>query len=140
MIRLSAAFLFVGFVLLPCLPATADEAWPDLTGTWTGTTEAVVRGDTLHHDGGAEPYLSATELIWTIEGQDGRRFWGNVASGENAQNLVGVIANDRTTILSAYHGGYSFMTLVDESTIDLCYVESGTESQVAACTTYTRED
>lgn len=139
MIRLPAAFLFVASVLLPCLPATAEEAWPDLTGTWTGTTEAVVRGDPLHHEGGQEPYLSETVFTLTIEGQDGRRFWGQIASEEGDEPLVGVIANDRSTLYAADLDGYSFMTLVDENTIDLCYVLSALHVQVAACNSFTRE-
>lgn len=139
MTRRSVALLFVASILLPCLSATADEAWPDLTGTWTGTTEAVVRGDPLHHEGGQEPYLSDTVFTMTIDGQEGRRFWGNVVSEEGGEPMVGVIANDRSTIYAADLDGYSFITLVDENTIDLCYVLSALHVQVAACNTFTRE-
>jgi hypothetical protein len=65
---------------------------PDLKGRWVGTNEAIMLGTPLHHGSDANtPRLNALEFTYTIEGQDGRRFWGTVASQRDREPILGVI-------------------------------------------------
>ncbi len=139
MLKPIVALLFLTISLALSPVAGADEAWPDLTGVWTGTSESVVRGDPLHHEGGEAPHLSGLAFTLTIEGQSGRRFWGVLASPHDSEAVVGVIANDRRSLYFVDHDGYGIDVLVDENTIDHCYLQAGTEVQVAACVTFTRQ-
>lgn len=117
----------------------AQDAWPDLTGVWSGTSEAVVIGDTLHHEAGDLPHLSSVAFTLTIEGQDGRRFWGTLSSPDDSEPVIGVIRNDRRTVYFTDRDGYGFLELVSEDVIDVCYVHATEGSQVAACITYNRQ-
>ncbi len=117
----------------------AQEDWPDLTGDWSGESEAVVIGDTLHHEAGDMPHLSSVMFTLAIEGQDGRRFWGTISSGEDSEPLIGVIRNDRRTIHFTDSDGYGFLELVAEDVIEHCYVHANPGSQVASCITLARQ-
>jgi len=139
MLKPIAALLFLAASLALAPAASAGDAWPDLTGVWTGISESVVRGDPLHHDAGEAPRLAEVALTVTIEGQDGRRFWGAVNSPNASEPSVGVIANDRHTLYFVDLDGYGVASLVDENTIDFCYLQAGTDAQVAACITFTRQ-
>jgi len=139
MLKPIGALLFLAAGLGLSQSAGADDAWPDLTGVWTGTSESVVRGDPLHHEGGEAPHLSEVAFTLTIEGQDGRRFWGALDSPNDSESVVGVIANDRHALYFVDLDGYGVDVLVDENTIDHCYLQAGTEVQVAACVTFTRQ-
>jgi len=139
MLKPIAAFLFLTASLGLSQSAGADEAWPDLTGVWTGTSESVVRGDPLLHEGGEAPHLSEVAFTLTIEGQDGRRFWGALVSPNDSEPVVGVIANDRHAIYLVDLDGYAIDALVDENTLEHCYLQATTEVQVATCVTFTRQ-
>lgn len=139
MMKPTAALLLVGASLALAPAAQADDTWPDLTGVWTGTSESVVRGDPLHHEGGEAPHLSEVAFTLTIEGQEGRRFWGALDSPQDSEAVVGVIANDRKALYLADLDGYAVDTLVDENTIDHCYLQASPDVQVAACLTFIRQ-
>jgi hypothetical protein len=119
--------------------AHAQDDWPNMTGVWSGTSESVVIGDTLHHEPGDMPHLSSLTFTFTIEGQDGRRFWGMLSSPHDTEPVVGVIANDRHTLYFADSDGYGFVELVSDDVMDVCYVHATESSQVAACITHTRQ-
>ncbi|MBT6204819.1 MAG: hypothetical protein P8Q36_06190 [Alphaproteobacteria bacterium] len=118
--------------------ANAGDEWPELIGVWTGTTEAVVIGDPLHHQPGEMPHLSMVALTITIEGQDGRRFWGTIASPDHTENLVGVIANDLHTLYFADSDGYAAIQLIRSDVMDQCYLHATADTQDAGCTTFLR--
>ncbi len=139
MLKPTAALLLVCASLVLAPAAGAEEAWPDLTGVWTGTSESVVRGDPLHHEGGEAPHLSEVAFTLTIEGQEGRRFWGALDSPQDSEAVVGVIANDRKALYLVDLDGYAVDTLVDENTIDHCYLQASSDVQVAACLTFIRQ-
>jgi hypothetical protein len=72
--------------------AQDTSGYPDMHGQWKGPTDALVLGrDALHHHdakgNASEPRTSQTEFTFTIKGQDGRKFWGEVSSKETAERL-----------------------------------------------------
>jgi len=139
MLRTVAAFLLVGTV---ALPGFADDQWPDLTGVWTGVSQSVVRGNPPHHQStepAGEVRISERSFTLTIEGQEGRTFWGTIASPDSTEGVVGAIAADGRTIHLADTDGYAAAVLLEPDVMDVCYVLSSTAVQVAACYPMTRE-
>jgi hypothetical protein len=106
---------------------------PDLKGRWVGTNEAIMLGTPLHHGSDANtPRLNALEFTYTIEGQDGRRFWGTVASQRDREPILGVIGFDGKTIVAQDSDGTIQGTLVDRDTMELTYHHTGSSVVVAA--------
>ena len=128
--------------------ALAQEAVPDLTGTWVGTAKSVVFGQTRFHPGDETPadQPRVRELEWTMEitGQDGRVFWGeawSAADPEVRDTLALALAADGRTIVGAGNDGTHLMTLVSPDRIERCFTQPGTGpsgSIVAACGFYER--
>jgi hypothetical protein len=139
MLKPITGFLILAASLALTPAAAADDAWPDLTGEWAGTSESVVRGDPLHHEGGETPHLSEVAFTLKIEGQEGRRFWGVLVSPNDSEPVVGVIANDRQSIYLVDLDGYAVDTLIDDNTLEHCYLQANANVQVAACVDFTRQ-
>jgi hypothetical protein len=115
--------------------AGAQSAVPvDLRGTWTGTSESIVRGHPPHHAaaGNMEPRLDNVPFTFTIVGQDGRRFWGTVSSPIAKEPITGVIGYDGKTIVSEDSDGLTQGTIIDPDTIELIYAHIGKSTVVAA--------
>jgi hypothetical protein len=113
---------------------------PDLKGRWVGTSEAVVLGSTDYHPGDpAKPRVSSAEITLTIEGQDGRRFWGRAVSGQTEEPILGVIGHDGRTILWQSSDGASKGTMVDADTLEIVYSHATDEGLVAAANRYVRQ-
>lgn len=123
--------------------ATAEESWPDLTGVWSGEAPAVVRGNPLHHqltEPSDEVRISNLVITVTVEGQEGRNFWGTVASPHATESLVGAIAADRMSLHFVSTVGYTRAVLLEPDMMEVCYLQASAEMQVAVCRTMTRED
>ena len=128
--------------------APAQEAVPDLTGTWVGTAKSVVFGQTRFHPGdeAVADQPRVRELEWTMEitGQDGRVFWGEAWSTVDPavrDTLALALAADGRTIVGAGNDGSHLMTLVAADRIERCFTQPGTApsgSIVAACGFYER--
>jgi hypothetical protein len=122
--------------------ARAQDAIPDLKGTWSGKGKAVVIGSNPHH-GGAQPAVDAArvreiEASHTVEGQDGRLAWGRSSStaADTKEPFAWSIASDNKSILGADPDGYFRITLMSADRMEKCYVHNGvgpTRSIVAAC-------
>ncbi len=105
----------------------------DLKGRWLATSESIVLGNALHHGAGHDkPRLSAVEITLTIEGQDGRRFWGAVTSQAHREPLVGVIGFDCKTISAHDSDGALQGTIVDKDTVEVIYSHTGSSTVVTA--------
>jgi len=122
--------------------ASAQDAIPDLKGTWSGKGKAVVFGNNAHHPGSQSaadpPRMREIEATYVVEGQDGRVAWGRSSSAvANTQEpFVWAIASDNKTILGADMDGYFNITLLSSDRIEKCYTQNGTSpsgSIVAAC-------
>ena len=139
--RIVAAAIAAAGLALAASGASAED-WPDLTGVWTGVSHSVVRGDPPHHrstEAAGDVRISEREFIMRIDGQEGRNVWGTFESSDSVEGVVGAIASDRRTIHMADTDGYSYIELVDADTLEVCYVLSAPELQVASCSTMTRQ-
>ena len=69
--------------------ARAQDAIPDLKGTWSGKGKAIVFGNNLHHPGSQTvkdpPRVHEIEATYVVEGQDGRVAWRRSASAVGGQ-------------------------------------------------------
>ena len=81
MIRHVFALAILGAV---ATPVHAQDAVPDLKGTWTGKGKAIVFGSNAHRSGkqttSSPPRVRDIEAIHVVEGQDGRLVWGRSSS------------------------------------------------------------
>jgi hypothetical protein len=133
------------------LLAASNAAWaqetggyPDMRGQWKGATDAVVLGrEALHHHEAtgnlSEPRLSHTEFTFTIKGQNGRKFWGEVSSKEAAEPVVGVFADDRQTVYWVDTDGYAVGKLSGPDKFEYCYMRPGKDFMAAGCSTWTKQ-
>ncbi len=135
-------------VILAASTAMAQDAIPDLKGTWTGPSRSVVFGNNGYHPGTEDPGdpPRVRELTFTteIQGQDGRLLWGEAWSNANPDvrdTLALAIAADGKTIVGADNDGAHYMTLVGPDRIERCHAHPGTSpshSIVASCGYYER--
>jgi hypothetical protein len=113
--------------------AVAQDGLIDLKGRWMGMSESIVAGNAPHYGPSqAEPVLSSVQFDFTITGQEGRRFWGTVASKAGEESIMGVIGLDGKMIVARDKDGLIQGTIVDADTIDLIYSHTGTSTVVAA--------
>ena len=60
--------------------ARAQDAIPDLKGTWSGKGKSIVFGTNPHHPGSQTPAdpprVRDIEATYIVEGQEGRLAWG----------------------------------------------------------------
>jgi hypothetical protein len=122
--------------------AQAQDAIPDLKGTWTGKGKSVVFGINPHHPGGQAatdpPRVRDIEATYVIDGQDGRLVWGRSKSAvaDTQEPFAWAIASDNRSIVGADMDGYYRITLLSPDRIEKCYVHNGvspTRSIVATC-------
>jgi hypothetical protein len=120
----------------------AQDAIPDLKGTWTGKGKSIVFGTHHHHPGTQTaadlPRVREIEATHTVEGQDGRLAWGKSSSAvaDTKEPFAWALASDNRTIVGADMDGYFAITLVAPDRMEKCYVHNGvspTRSIVATC-------
>src|SRR5437868_15380416 len=61
--------------------ARAQDAIPDLKGTWSGKGKVIIFGGHAHHPGvrsDSPPTVRDIEMTLLVEGQDGRLAWGDL--------------------------------------------------------------
>jgi hypothetical protein len=124
------------------ISAHAQDAIPDLKGTWSGKGKSIVFGTHAHHPGSQTaadpPRVRDIEATHTVEGQDGRLAWGRSSSAvaDTKEPFAWVIASDNKTIVGADMDGYFRITLVGPDRMEKCYTHNGTSpsrSVVATC-------
>jgi hypothetical protein len=129
-------------VCAAAVAARAQDAIPDLKGTWTGKGKVVVFGNHAHHPGAQTPNdpprTREIEATHTVEGQDGRVAWGRSSStvADNKEPFAWAISSDNKSIVGADVDGYFRITLLGPDRIEKCYVHNGTgpsKSIVATC-------
>ena len=142
--RLALALVMFGST---ALAAHAQDAIPDLKGTWSGKGKAAVFGNNAYHPGSQTdkdpPRVHEIEAKHVVEGQDGRLAWGHSSStvANTQEPFVWAIAGDNKTILGADDDGYFNIRLVTSDRIEKCYVQNGVSPNhaiVAACYTMDR--
>jgi hypothetical protein len=132
--------LAAALAALASAPAAAQNAVPDLVGTWTGTSESIVLpGGNTHHPGKAKgPRMSNVPFTMVIEKQDGRRFHGTFSSAKHKETVIAVIGRNGT-IYMVDDDGYSFATLLAPNRMELCYMKQSPGGRVASCTEMTKQ-
>ncbi len=136
---LTAASLAAALALFPMTAAAQD--WPDLRGTWSGPTTAVMVGGTPYRPSeNPGVQFGNQEIVFTYEitEQEGQRFAGSMSAGERTEIIIGGLrANARDGVMLDDDGRYDF-TLTDPDTIEMCYTHSVPDSRVVSCWTITR--
>jgi len=132
----------LAFLTVAAATAAAQDAVPDLRGTWSGKGKSIVFGSNPHHPGGQTPAdaprVREIEATYTVEGQDGHLVWGRSAStaADTKEPFAWAIANDNNTIFGADMDGYFHIQLLAPDRMEKCYVHNGTSpthSIVATC-------
>ena len=120
----------------------AQDAIPDLKGTWSGKGKSIVFGSHPHHPGrqtpADPPRVRDIEATYTVDGQDGRLVWGRSSStvADTKEPFAWAIASDNKSIVGADMDGYFRITLLSGDRMEKCYVHNGTSpthSIVATC-------
>jgi len=122
--------------------ASAQDAIPDLKGTWSGKGKSIVFGKHAHHPGSQTaadpPRVRDIEATYVVEGQEGRLAWGRSSSAvaDTKEPFAWAMASDNRSIVGADLDGYFRITLVSPDRMEKCYVHNGTSpsgSVVATC-------
>jgi hypothetical protein len=120
----------------------AQDAIPDLKGTWSGKGKSVVFGNNPHHPGsqsaGSPPRIRDYEFTFVVDGQEGRLAWGHSFSSVAATNepFAWAISEDNQAIIGADTDGYYQATVLAADRMEICYAHAGlspTGSIVATC-------
>jgi len=134
--------LMLALLAVAAASAVAQDAIPDLRGTWSGKGKSIVFGSNPHHPGTQSavdaPRVREIEATYTVEGQDGRLAWGRSTSAvaETKEPFAWAIASDNKTIVGADMDGYFRISLLTPDRMEKCYVHNGTSpthSIVATC-------
>jgi hypothetical protein len=132
----------VALAFLGTAAASAQNAIPDLKGTWTGKGKSIVFGTHAHHPGtqtpADPPRVRDIEATYVVEGQDGQVAWGRSKSSaaDTQEPFAWAIASDNRSIVGADMDGYFRITLISPDRMEKCYVHNGvspTRSIVATC-------
>jgi hypothetical protein len=122
--------------------AHAEDAIPDIKGTWSGKGKSIVFGNNPHHPGAqtvtSPPRVRDFEFTFVVDGQDGRLAWGHSFSSVAATNepFAWAISMDNKTIVGADTDGYYRMAVLAADRIEMCYNHAGLSpsgSIVATC-------
>src|SRR5262249_50078860 len=137
----------LAFVCAATLPSRAQDAIPDLEGTWSGKGKSIVFGSHEHHPGSQTtadaPRVRDIEATHIVEGQDGRLAWGpppSVVAGTNEPVARASPSNPNATV-GRDGDGYFRLTLVGPDRMEKCNPHTGTSpsrSIVATCYTMDR--
>ena len=112
--------------------ASAQDAIPDLKGTWSGKGKVLVFGNNPHHPGphtlADAPRVRDLEATLTIEGQESRLVWGRFSSAvaDTKEPFAWAISSDNKTIIGATEHGYQRITVVSPDRIENCFARHGT--------------
>ena len=137
-----AALFTTVLVLSTTGRAAAQQAMPDLRGTWKGQSESVVRsgGGNTHHavTGTAEPRFTSVPFTMVIDKQDGRRFSGTFSSSSGTETVIAVISQSGT-IYMVDDDGYLVATMLAPNRLELCYLLQSPSSRIASCAAFTKQ-
>jgi hypothetical protein len=122
--------------------AGAQDAIPNLMGTWSGKGKSIVFGSLPYHPGtqtaADPPRVRDIEATHIVDGQDGRVAWGRSSSAvaDTKEPFAWAISSDNKSIVGADMDGYFRITLLSPDRMEKCYVHNGTSptrSIVATC-------
>jgi hypothetical protein len=141
--RIKLRYLALALVLVGTAPAArAQDAIPDIKGSWSGKGKSIVFGNNPHHPGpqtaSNPPRIREFDFTFVVDGQDGRLAWGHSASAAATTNepFAWAISTDNKSIVGADTDGYFQMTVLSPDRIEMCYNHNGLSpsgSIVATC-------
>lgn len=120
----------------------------NLKGTWLPTQGVhIVDGPSRHRESGTTPTPGAPEthqthtskFVFRFEGQEGRKFWGVLASGKVSEKFIGAISVDGKRFVMADEDGTFSGTIVNADTLDYCYTHITPKDRAVACGLLVRE-
>jgi len=123
------------------VPLAAQNAFPDLRGTWKGESESIVLGGgNPHHPATRpnEPELRSVAFTLTIDKQDGRRLSGTFSSPRSTEKVLAAISRSGAIYL-VDDEGYSVGTMLAPNRMELCYMHVSAASRIASCTELTKQ-
>jgi hypothetical protein len=129
-------------VLFAMTAARAQDAIPDLKGTWSGKGKSIVFGNNPHHPGSetmtSPPRVREYEFTFVVDGQDGRLAWGHSFSSVAQTNepFAWAVSTDNTSVIGADTDGYYQLTIMAPDRMEMCYAHNGlspSKSIVATC-------
>ena len=94
-------------------PMHAQDAIPDLKGTWTGKGKSIVFGKNAHHPGkqlvSSPPRTRDIEATHVVEGQEGRLVWGRSSSAvaDTKEPFAWAISSDNKSVVGPTWTGIS---------------------------------
>ena len=139
-----SGFIALAEVALTAAGTSAQDI-PNLKGTWTGDAPVIVAGASRHQPAGTDAQAAGTyrlanqTMTYTIEGQDGRRFWGTLSSPRATERLIGSLAVDGKHVYMVDDDGYIDGIVMDANRIDVCYREAYPDRAVVACESIMRQ-
>jgi hypothetical protein len=139
MSKLASVFALATFTVATA--AVAQNAPPDLRGTWKGDSESIVLGSgNAHHTAtsASEPELRSVAFTLTVDKQDGRRFSVTFSSARGSSKVIAVISRGGTIFLSDAEG-FSNGTMLAPDRMELCYLKQGPDARVASCVELTKQ-
>ena len=133
--RQYSLFLACGLFVAAALPAAAQER-PIMTGTWKGTGYGVQIGPTPYRpiEGpGVQFPENGIEFTYVLKEQHDNRFSGEMTSGKFKETIIGAIQADNRSGVMLDNDGQYFFTLIDPSTMDVCYNHHNPTSKFVGC-------
>ncbi|MCP4304945.1 MAG: hypothetical protein GY788_08755 [bacterium] len=120
------------------------QDWPDLVGTWTGTSRTVVWGEGGHFlDSGADTpgFLESDLTIEWTDAKDGR-YVGTPTSTAHTERKLGIMSRDGVSFYTVDRDGFSNGRIIDTDHFELCYLQTDHQipQMVASCLTFTRQE
>ena len=134
-------FALVLAIIGAATAAPAQDAIPDLKGTWFGKGKVIIFGGHSHHPGvpqDSPPTVRDIEMTLLVEGQDGRLAWGrsSSANADTKEPFAWAISSDNKSIIGSDTDGSFRITLLAPDRMEKCYTHNGlspSKSIVAGC-------
>ena len=134
-------FAFAVALLGAVTAARAQDAIPDLKGTWSGKGKVIIFGGHAHHLGTnptSPPTVRDIEMTLVVEGQDGRLAWGrsSSANADTKEPFAWAISSDNKSIIGSDTDGSFRISLLAPDRMEKCYTHNGmgpSKSIVAGC-------
>jgi hypothetical protein len=129
-------------IACPVIAFGADKV-PDVTGKWVGKSYSIIAGSGAHWPTNKgtfdKPGLSEKDLLITVTGQDGRRFWGVTTLSGNGDKtdepFIGELHGKHLQdVLVADTDGY-LTGEINGNVLSFCYAQAGGKgsSSVVSC-------
>ncbi|MFO1159346.1 MAG: hypothetical protein U1E60_10950 [Reyranellaceae bacterium] len=126
--------------------AAFAQSFPSMKGAWTGTGTTVVLGPAPHHKDNAaakavgDVRLSEMKFTITIDGQQGNRFWGQIASAARTEALVGAfVADGRHFRIVLRDSGILDGTMSGDDKFEVLYSDAKPNLIAVGTNEYTRQ-